>query len=110
MDFRNPSVIEHVNEVIDRVVNEYGVGYIKMDYNIEPGIGTEIQAAVWSYPMRQGNKEEVIYNMINAMLLRIHQSGHLAELPAERIELVKEGIACYKTIRSDIKNLYHFCH
>ena len=181
LDFRNPAVIEHVNEVIDRVVNEYGVGYIKMDYNIEPGIGTEInadsvgqglleheraylkwldsvfekypdlviencssgglrmdyallsrysiqstsdqedyrnyatiaansaagvtpeQAAVWSYPMRQGNKEEVIYNMVNALLLRIHQSGHLAELPAERIQLIKEGIVCYKNIRSDIK-------
>ena len=181
LDFRNPAVIEHVNEVIDRVVKEYGVGYIKMDYNIEPGIGTEIgaesvgqglleheraylnwldsvfarypdlviencssgglrmdyallsrysiqstsdqedyrnfatiaanspagvtpeQAAIWSYPMRQGDKEEVIYNMINAMLLRIHQSGHLAELPPERLGLVKEGIACYKTIRQDIR-------
>lgn len=186
LDFRNPEVIEHVNEVIDRVVNEYGVGYIKMDYNIEPGIGTEInvesfgqgllehekaylnwldgvfkkypnlviencssgglridyallsrysiqstsdqedyrnyatiaansatgvtpeQAAIWSYPMRQGNKEEVIYNMINAMLLRIHQSGHLAELPEERIQLVKEGISCYKNIRSDIKESIPF--
>lgn len=175
-----------MNEVIDRVVKEYGVGYIKMDYNIEPGIGTELgtesvgqgllehekaylawlddvftrypdlviencssgglridyallsrysiqstsdqedyrnyatiaanaasgvtpeQAAVWSYPMRQGNKEEVIYNMINAMLLRIHQSGHLAELPAERLDLVKEGIACYKTIRQDIRGAVPF--
>ena len=186
LDFRNPAVIDHVNEVIDRVVNEYGVGYIKMDYNIEPGIGTEIgaesvgqgmlehekaylawlddvfarypdlviencssgglridyallsrysiqstsdqedyrnyatiaanaaagvtpeQAAVWSYPMRQGNKEEVIYNMINAMLVRIHQSGHLAELPQERTDLIKEGIACYKNIRGDIKKALPF--
>lgn len=37
-------MLAHVNEVIDRVVNEYGVGYIKMDYNIEPGIGTELGA------------------------------------------------------------------
>lgn len=37
-------MIAHANEVIDRVVNEYGVGYIKMDYNIEPGIGTELDA------------------------------------------------------------------
>ena len=186
LDFRNPAVIEHVNEVIDRVVKEYGVGYIKMDYNIEPGIGTEIgaesvgqglleheraylnwldgvfarypdlviencssgglrmdyallsrysiqstsdqedyrnfatiaanspagvtpeQAAIWSYPMRQGDKEEVIYNMVNAMLFRIHQSGHLAELPQERLALVKEGIACYKTIRQDIRQALPF--
>ncbi|WP_167957486.1 glycoside hydrolase family 36 protein [Anaerosporobacter faecicola] len=180
LDFRNPAVIAHANEVIDRVVNEYGVGYIKMDYNIEPGTGTEVgadsvgqglleheraylqwldevfkrypdlviencssgglridyallsrysiqstsdqedyrnyatiaanaiagvtpeQAAVWSYPMKHADKEEVIYNMINAMLLRIHQSGHLAELSEENRDLVKEGIACYKSMRSTI--------
>ena len=186
LDFRNPAVIAHVNEVIDRVVNEYGVGYIKMDYNIEPGIGTEIgaesvgqgmllheraylawlddvfarypdlviencssgglridyallsrysiqstsdqedyrnyatiaanagagvtpeQAAVWSYPQRAGDKEEVIYNMVNAMLGRVHQSGHLAELSEERMELVKEGIACYKKLRGDIRRAVPF--
>ena len=180
LDFRNPEVIAHVNEVIDRVVNEYGVGYIKMDYNIEPGIGTELsadsvgagllaheraylawldsvfakypdlviencssgglridyallsrysiqstsdqedyreyatiaanacagltpeQAAVWSYPQRDGDGEETVYNMVNAMLLRIHQSGHLAELSGERFNLVKEGIDYYKSVRTDI--------
>ena len=69
---------------------------------------TPEQAAVWSYPMRQGDKEEVIYNMVNAMLGRVHQSGHLAELSEERTELVKEGIACYKKIRSDIKKAVPF--
>ena len=181
LDFRNPAVIDHVNEVIDRVVNEYGVGYIKMDYNIEPGIGTELdadsvgagllaheraylawldsvfkkypdlviencssgglridyallsrysiqstsdqedyqnyasiavnapagltpeQAAVWSYPQRNGDKEETIFNMVNAMLLRIHQSGHLAEIPESDFTLVKEALDYYKTIRGDIK-------
>lgn len=199
LDFRNPAVIAHVNEVIDRVVNEYGVGYIKMDYNIEPGIGTELyaesvgqgmlehekaylawlddvfrrypdlviencssgglridyallsrysiqstsdqedyrnyatiaanaaagvtpeQAAVWSYPMPmfaeygfskpgyvENGIEEVIYNMVNVMMLRIHQSGHLAELSAERLDLVKEGIRIYKLIRGDIKKALPF--
>lgn len=41
--------------------------------------------------------------MINAMLLRIHQSGHLANISRERFALVKEGIGLYKKIRSDIK-------
>lgn len=181
LDFRNPAVLNHVNEVIDRVVNEYGVGYIKMDYNIEPGIGTELyadsvgqgmleheraylkwldglfvkypelviencssgglrtdyallsrcsilstsdqedyghyatisanaaagvtpeQAAVWSYPMRSGDEEETIFNMVNTLLLRIHQSGHLAELSDVRKALVKEGIDYYKSIRQNIK-------
>jgi len=181
LDYRNPAVREHADEVVDRLVNEYGAGYIKMDYNIDAGIGTEIgadsfgdgllghnraylawldslfmrypdlviencgsggmrmdyallerysiqsssdqtdyrknaviaascpsavtpeQCAVWSYPLRDGDREETIFNMVNAMLLRIHQSGHLAELSTERFALVKEGIACYKSIRSDIK-------
>lgn len=36
--------MEHANEVVDRLVRDYHVGYIKMDYNIEPGIGTELNA------------------------------------------------------------------
>lgn len=180
LDFRNPAVTAHASEVIDRVVNQYGVGYIKMDYNIEPGIGTELyadsvgeglleheraylkwldgvfekypdlviencssgglrmdyamlsrysiqstsdqedyrgyaviaanacagltpeQAAVWSYPQRDGDREETVYNMVNALLLRIHQSGHLPQLSEERRALVKEGIDYYKNIRRDI--------
>lgn len=41
--------------------------------------------------------------MVNALLLRIHQSGHLAQLSKERHALVKEGIEYYKSIRQDIK-------
>lgn len=182
LDFRNPEVVRYANEVIDRLVNEYGVGYIKMDYNIEPGIGTDYeadsagdgllghnrayltwldrifkrhpalviencssggmrmdyamlsrysiqstsdqedyryyatiaanapsaltpeQAAVWSYPLMDGDEEDVVFNMVNAMLLRIHQSGHLANLSKERFALVQEAIACYKKIRQEIKN------
>ncbi len=181
LDYRNPEVRAYAEKVVDRVVREYGVGYIKMDYNIEAGIGTETgadsagegllghnraylkwietvfkkypdlviencssggmrtdyamlslhsiqstsdltdyrhyaviaanapaavtpeQAAVWSYPLTLGDKEETVFNMVNAMLLRIHQSGHLANLCQERFNLVKEGIACYKRIREDIK-------
>lgn len=187
LDFRQPEVIAHANEVIDRLVQEYGIGYIKMDYNIEPGIGTEVdaacpgegllgheraylawldsvferypdliiencssgglrmdyamlsrysiqstsdqddyrlyatiaanaptavtpeQAAVWAYPMNHEEKisqrelkEETVFNMVNAMLLRIHQSGHLAKLDEMRFGLVKEGIGVYKCIRRDI--------
>lgn len=181
LDFRHPKVREHATRVVERLVEEYGIGYIKMDYNIEPGIGTEIaadsfgdgllaheraylnwldgifarypeliiencssggmrmdyamlkrhsiqstsdqedyrryatiaanspfgvtmeQAAIWSYPRQEGDEEETIFNMVNAMLMRIHQSGHLTEISDERRLLVKEGIAYYKTIRKDIK-------
>lgn len=182
LDYRNLEVRAYADSVIDRLIKEYGVGYIKMDYNIEPGIGTDLhadsagdgmlsheraylkwleavfkrypdlviencssgglrmdyamlsrysiqstsdqddyryyctiaanspsaltpeQSAIWSYPLREGDREEVVFNMVNAMLLRIHQSGHLAELTQERRDLVKEALDIYKTIRKDIKN------
>lgn len=174
LDFCNPEVQSFADEIIERLVVGYGVGYIKMDYNIDAGAGTDWnsdspgdgllshnraylawldrqflkypeliiescssggmredyallsrhslqstsdqedyrktgaiaanacslmtpeQAAVWSYPMRDGDINEVVFNMVNAMLLRIHQSGHLAELSEERKALVKEGIQVYK--------------
>ncbi|OKP93388.1 glycoside hydrolase family 36 protein [Paenibacillus sp. P32E] len=180
LDYRSPKVIAHADGVIARLVEQYGVGYIKMDYNINAGIGTETdadsfgdgllqhnraylawldsiftrypdlviencssggmrmdyamlsrhsiqstsdqedyvqyaaiaagspaaltpeQSAVWSYPLREGDDEEVIFNMVNALLLRVHQSGHLAELEPRRRELVKEALDYYKSIRAYI--------
>ncbi|MBR1749339.1 MAG: alpha-galactosidase [Ruminococcus sp.] len=181
LDFRNERVRAFAHSVIDRLTDEYGVGYIKMDYNIEPGIGTETdadsagegllmherayiswldevfkkhpsliiencssggmridymmlsrysiqstsdtddykkyctiaansptalcpeQSAIWSYPKTDGDREEVVFNMVNAMLLRIHQSGHLAYINDESSALVKEGIKVYRTLRKDIR-------
>jgi len=186
LDFRNPEVREHADEVIYRLVEDYGVGYIKMDYNIDAGPGTETEAdslgdgllehnrayldwldkvfarypdlviencgsggmrmdyallsrhsiqsssdqtdyrknaviaascpsaitpeqcAVWSYPLRDSDNEEVVFNMVNALLQRIHQSGHLAEISRERFDLVAEGIAYYKSIRGDLKTALPF--
>ncbi|WP_151735533.1 alpha-galactosidase ['Paenibacillus yunnanensis' Narsing Rao et al. 2020] len=186
LDYRNPKVIAHADGVMRRLVEEYGVGYIKMDYNINAGIGTETdadsfgdgllqhnraylawldsifarypqlviencssggmrmdyamlsrhsiqstsdqedyvqyaaiaagapavltpeQAAVWSYPLREGDDEEVIFNMVNALLLRVHQSGHLAELTPPRRALVKEALDYYKSIRADIPQAVPF--
>lgn len=42
LDFRNERVRRHLNEVVDRVVMEYGVRYIKFDYNVDGGSGTEL--------------------------------------------------------------------
>lgn len=180
LDFRNPKVRQFAWGVIRRLVEEYGVGYIKMDYNINAGPGTEYQsdspgdgllehnraylawldevfaaypdlviencssggmrmdyamlsrhsiqstsdqtdyrryaciaaaapsavtpeqAAVWSYPLQDGDEEETIFNMVNALLLRIHQSGHLAKLSPRRLELVRQGISLYRQICGDL--------
>ncbi|MFD0714295.1 glycoside hydrolase family 36 protein [Paenibacillus sp. GCM10027626] len=180
LDYRNPEVVKYADEVVDRLVREYGAGYIKMDYNINAGIGTETaadsfgdgllghnraylawidnlfdrypdlvvencgsggmrmdyamlarhsvqsisdqtdyrkfaaisaaaptavtpeQSAAWSYPLQDGDEEEVVFNMVNAMLMRIHQSGHLAAITGRRFALIQEGLAYYKSIRHNI--------
>ena len=176
LDFRNPEVLRHADRVIDRLVDEYGVGYIKMDYNINAGVGTDYQAdsvgegllshtraylewldrvlarhpqlviencgsggmrmeysllsrlsiqsvtdqtdyrkmaaiacncptavtpeqaAIWSYPLPDGDEEETIFNIVNALLLRVHQSGFLPRFSPARQALVTEGLACHKAI------------
>ena len=180
LDFRNPEVIKHADAVVDRMVGEYGVAYIKMDYNHNAGIGTEVnadsegdgllqhtrayinwldsvfarypdliiencgsggmridyallsrhsiqsvtdssdyrktafisaasaaaltpeQAGIWTYPVEASDEEETICNMVNAMLMRIHLGGRIDLINSACTELVKEAIACYKEIRSDI--------
>ena len=181
LDFRNPEVRAHADRIIDRLVKEYGAGYIKMDYNINAGTGSDCksdstgeallahtraylgwldsvfqrypdliiencssggmrmeyshlsrysiqsvtdqtdyvkmaaiacncmtactpeQAAIWSYPMRDGDEEETIFNMVNAMLLRVHQSGHLADLSEVRRELVRQGLDIHRSISEELK-------
>ena len=56
------------------------------------------QSAIWAYPITSGDREEVVFNMINAMLLRIHQSGHLGNIDPERKALVKES---YQRLQED---------
>ncbi|NCB92026.1 MAG: alpha-galactosidase [Clostridia bacterium] len=180
LDFRNPEVVAFADKVVDRMVKEYGLGYIKMDYNHNAGPGTELhsdsegdglleharayiqwlgrvldrhpgliiencgsggmridyallskhsiqsvsdqgdyrkfahiaaaspsaiipeQSGIWSYPVRESDEEATIFNMVNAMLLRIHQSGRIDLIRDECVALVKEGISYYKSIRKDI--------
>ncbi len=184
LDFRNAQVREYASSIIHRLVNEYGIGYIKMDYNVNFGTGTSLhadspgdgllqhtraylgwlreifdtypeliiencgsggmrlsysflkehsiqsvtdqtdyirmaaiaanamtaltpeQAGIWSYPLGDGDEEETVFNMVNAMLMRIHQSGHIAQMSPQRLALIQEGIACYKTMTEDIKRGY----
>lgn len=186
LDFRNEDVRAFATSVIDRVVSEYGVGYIKMDYNVDAGTGTEInsdsfgdgllehnrayllwigkmmdrypdlviencssggmrmeyaslalnsvqsvtdqesfknmpaisaalatavlpeQGAMWTYPTSKENDNETALNMVNALLCRMHMSGEIANLSDSQMDLVKEGIECYKNIRKDIKDFKAF--
>ncbi|MFF1572524.1 glycoside hydrolase family 36 protein [Leifsonia sp. NPDC058292] len=41
LDLRNPEARAHVDAVVDRLVDDFGVGFFKMDYNTMPGPGTD---------------------------------------------------------------------
>jgi alpha-galactosidase len=58
--------------------------------------------------MKGRDAEEAAFNMANALLLRIHQSGHLAEITDEQFSIVQEGISVYKEIREDITQFIPF--
>lgn len=181
LDFRNPDVRRFADETLEEIIEKYNLKYLKIDYNINAGLGTDLhaesvgsgllehcraylawldaffdrhpdvviencasggqrmdyamlsrlsiqstsdqvhyelypsisamagsavtpeQAAVWSYPGTEGDEEEACFNMVNTMLGRVHQSGLLNKISREAFTRVKEGIACYKLIRQDIK-------
>ena len=176
LDFRNPEVTHYLDEVIARLVGEYGVGYIKMDYNVDSLQGTELNAdsfgqgllehnrahlawlerilnrypeltiencgsgggrmdyamlsrlqiqsmtdqedylklpailvgasaavlpeqlAIWSYPLANADADQASFNMVTAMMCRIHQSGRLDSLAHEAAAQVTEGIRVYKQV------------
>jgi len=176
LDFRNPEVRAYLDHVIARIVNDYGVGYIKMDYNVDSLQGTELNAdsfgqgllehnrahlawldgilnrypdlviencgsgggrmdyamlsrlqvqsmtdqedylkvpmilvgasaavlpdqlAIWSYPLAKSDADQASFNMVAAMMCRIHQSGRLDSLSAEAAAQVAEGIRIYKEV------------
>lgn len=44
LDLRSPAARSHLDAVVDRLVEELGVGYFKLDYNVTPGSGTDLDA------------------------------------------------------------------
>jgi alpha-galactosidase len=41
LDLRHPAVVRHLDETVDFLVSELGIGYLKLDYNINGGPGTD---------------------------------------------------------------------
>jgi alpha-galactosidase len=61
LDFRNPEVRAYLDQVIERVVNDYGVGYIKMDYNVDSLQGTEINADSFGQGLLDHNRAHLAW-------------------------------------------------
>lgn len=180
LDFRHHDVREMLDGVVDRLVSEYGIGYLKLDYNINGGYGTIIntesagnallehtrayrawlcsvlerhsgliiencasggmrityallslldvqsvsdqddplliapiaaaaptavtpeQAAVWCLPRPGQDDEAIVFSMVNALLMRLHQSADITALSDGQIRLIAEAIAVYKTYRENL--------
>ena len=44
LDLRSPAARAHLDEAVDRLVGELGVGFFKLDFNVTPGAGTDLDA------------------------------------------------------------------
>ncbi|GLY08501.1 alpha-galactosidase [Actinoplanes sp. NBRC 101535] len=41
LDLRHPAARAHLDTVVDRLVTRFGLGYLKLDYNVDTGPGTD---------------------------------------------------------------------
>ena len=60
------------------------------------------QGAIWSYPKADISENAFTVNMVNSMLKRVHLSGEVFGWNGSQVELVRDAIDCYKSIRADI--------
>jgi alpha-galactosidase len=180
LDLRHPRARGHLDKVVDFLVGELGVGYLKMDYNVNVAPGTEgggvpagagllahnrallqwvddildrhpgltiescssggmrtdygllsrcqlhstsdqqdllryppiaaaapvavapEQAAVWAYPQPGWDDDLIAFTLCNAMLGRVHLSGHLDRMGHHQQLLVAQAVGAYKQIRGDL--------
>ncbi|MCC4908065.1 glycoside hydrolase family 36 protein [Microbacterium sp. cx-59] len=61
LDLRHPAARAHLDEVVDRLVRDFGIGFIKMDYNINPGPGTDRDAASVGDGLLQHNRAHLAW-------------------------------------------------
>jgi alpha-galactosidase len=68
LDFRNPEVRAYVDAVFHRMIREYGIGYIKLDYNINALEGTDWHAESPGAGLLQHNRAFLAW--LDALLVR----------------------------------------
>jgi len=56
MDFRNPDVRAYIDRIFDRLIGDFGIGYIKLDYNINALEGTETRADSFGQGLLEHNR------------------------------------------------------
>lgn len=56
----------------------------------------------WSLPFPGQTEEDLVFSVVNALLLRIHQSGALDKLSQGQTRLLKEAVELYKSYREEL--------
>jgi alpha-galactosidase len=87
--------LQSTSDQTDYIYNSY------IAANVASAVTPE-QAGMWVYPY-EDDEEHVIFNMINGILLRPYMSGMVWKLSDKSMNLLKEGVTLYKSIRNDIK-------
>lgn len=71
LDFRNAEVRDYVDGVFARLIDDYGIEYIKLDYNINAGQGTDWRAESPGQGLLEHNRAFLAW--LGAMLARYPQ-------------------------------------
>lgn len=93
--------LQSTSDQTDYVLNSY------IASNVASALTPE-QGGMWVYPY-EDNREHVIYNMVNGLLLRPYISGLVWNMSQDNLNLMKEGISLYKNrIRKDLIHMVPF--
>lgn len=84
LDFRNAEAREYILGVVSRLVQEFGIGYFKFDYNVSPDAGTDYQVESIGEGMLEHNRAytaliEEIYRRHPGIILENCSSGGMRE-------------------------------
>lgn len=66
------------------------------------------QSATWIYPQPGWSDEKNAFSVVNALLGRIHLSGKLDSLSSAQLELIREGLQTYQSIKYDLADAQPF--
>lgn len=186
LDLRSTAARKHLDDTVDRLVSEYGIGFFKLDNNTMTGPGADAggislgqgllehnrahltwlddvqarhpelllencasgamrmdyavlsrlhlqstsdqqdpllyasiaaaapasvlpeQAGNWAYPRTGMSKEEFTVCLVNGILGRLYLSGHLNQMTADELDLVRAAVAAHRVVLEDLETLVPF--
>lgn len=96
---------------------EYALGNIsdQIYYNRVPYIVSNAAAylvpervGVWAYPLADATREQLNINFVNAAFFRVQYSGPCEKLNEEQLEIVRNGLDFYDSLREFKRTAYAF--